>query len=77
MCRDDDTFFLDFAAVTRMLDRYDSGSDWLIGSLSESTKQVCPDREEFSPCADVLWRRSVNGGILHTEVLEYSRAEVL
>jgi hypothetical protein len=38
--RDDDTFFPDFDSLIRMLSSYDSNEDKLIGTLSESTKQV-------------------------------------
>ncbi|GAA5829150.1 hypothetical protein JCM3766R1_000995 [Sporobolomyces carnicolor] len=37
---DDDTFFPDFDSLVRLLSSYDSNEDKLIGTLSESTKQV-------------------------------------
>ncbi|GAA5935472.1 uncharacterized protein JCM15063_001047 [Sporobolomyces koalae] len=37
---DDDTFFPDFDSLVRLLSSYDSNDDQLIGTLSESTKQV-------------------------------------
>lgn len=39
---DDDTFFPDFDSLVRLLSSYDASGDWLIGTLSESTKQVRP-----------------------------------
>ncbi|BGO99555.1 Multifunctional methyltransferase subunit TRM112 [Rhodotorula toruloides] len=37
---DDDTFFPDFDSLAHLLGSYDANGDWLIGTLSESTKQV-------------------------------------
>ncbi|GAA6058934.1 hypothetical protein JCM10212_002886 [Sporobolomyces blumeae] len=37
---DDDTFFPDFDSLVRLLSSFDSNDDKLIGTLSESTKQV-------------------------------------
>jgi len=37
---DDDTFFPDFDSLIRLLSSFDSNEDKLIGTLSESTKQV-------------------------------------
>ncbi|GAA5937037.1 hypothetical protein JCM3775_001934 [Rhodotorula graminis] len=37
---DDDTFFPDFDSLARLLSSHDSSGDYLIGALSESTKQV-------------------------------------
>ncbi|GAA5859839.1 hypothetical protein JCM8547_004350 [Rhodosporidiobolus lusitaniae] len=37
---DDDTFYPDFDSLVRLLSQYDPTEDWLIGTLSESTKQV-------------------------------------
>ncbi|GAA5976139.1 hypothetical protein JCM11641_003291 [Rhodosporidiobolus odoratus] len=37
---DDDTFFPDFDSLARMLSQYDPSEDHLIGTLSESSKQV-------------------------------------
>ncbi|BGP56139.1 hypothetical protein JCM8202v2_003750 [Rhodotorula sphaerocarpa] len=37
---DDDTFYPDFASLTRLLTKYDPDEEWLIGTLSEAQKQV-------------------------------------
>ncbi|GAA5968475.1 hypothetical protein JCM8115_006402 [Rhodotorula mucilaginosa] len=37
---DDDTFYPDFDSLARLLASHDPDEDWLIGALSESTKQV-------------------------------------
>lgn len=39
-CSDDDTFYPDFASLTRLLTKYDPDEEWLIGTLSEAQKQV-------------------------------------
>ena len=38
--RDDDTFFPDFDSLIRLLSSFSADEDKLIGTLSESTKQV-------------------------------------
>lgn len=54
MISDDDTFYPDFDSLARLLASHDPDEDWLIGTLSESTKQV----RAMSWCRAASWARA-------------------
>ncbi|GAA5868713.1 hypothetical protein JCM3774_003633 [Rhodotorula dairenensis] len=56
---DDDTFFPDFDSLARLLASHNPDEDWLIGTLSESTKQVAQWGHIAYGGAGIILSRSV------------------